>query len=115
MDASFSPLDLLRRTDKLSLGGGRLCLWAPEYPRWADRLGFWDHAAYLEHAVEPLFTLTVLDEAGRVVPLTLAARGWSPARLSQLYRAPGGTEADPDAFRTLTREDLLRTDIFDRP
>ncbi len=24
-------------------------------------------------------------------------------------------EADPDAFRTLTREDLLRTDIFDRP
>ncbi|WP_159848338.1 hypothetical protein [Nocardia sp. CY41] len=24
-------------------------------------------------------------------------------------------EADPDAFRTLTREDLLRPDVFDRP
>ncbi|MGY1900554.1 hypothetical protein [Nocardia gipuzkoensis] len=24
-------------------------------------------------------------------------------------------KADPDAFRTLTREGLLRTDIFDRP
>ena len=98
MDHPISPLDLLRRTDKLSLGGGRLCLWAPEYPLWADRPGFWDHAAYLEHAVAPLYTLTVLDDLGRVVPLTLAARGWSPARLSQLYRAPGGAEADPLAF-----------------
>ncbi len=97
MSGLFSPLDLLRRTDKLSLGGGRLCLWAPEFPRWADRLGFWDHAAYLEHAVEPLFTVTLFDEQGRPVPLSLAARGWSPARLSQLYRAHGGL-TDPAAF-----------------
>jgi hypothetical protein len=95
--APAPPLDLLRRTDKLSLGGGRLCLWAPEYPRWADRLGFWDHAAFLEHAVEPLFTLALLDDAGRPVTLSLAARGWSPGRLSQLYRGLGGA-ADPAAF-----------------
>ncbi len=107
MDTPFSPLDLLRRTDKLSLGGGRLCVWAPEYPRWADRPGFWDHAGYLEHAVEPLFTVTVLDEAGRPVPLTLAARGWSPARLSQLYRAPGGAAADPAAFPAATASDSV--------
>jgi hypothetical protein len=91
------PLDLLRRSDKLSLGGGRLCLWAPEFPRWADRLGYWDHAQFLEHDVEPLFTASLLDDAGRPVTLALAGRGWSPARLSQLYRAQPGLP-DPAAF-----------------
>jgi hypothetical protein len=95
--STTAPLDLLRRSDKLSLGGGRRCLWAPEFPRWADRLGFWDHAQYLEHDVEPLFTAALLDDDGRPVTLALAGRGWSPARLSQLYRAQPGLP-DPAAF-----------------
>ncbi len=87
----------LTRGDKLSLGGGGLCLWAPEYPRWADRLGYWDHAAYLEHAVEPLFTLTLLDEVGRIVPLALSSRTWQPGRLTQHYTTQPGAP-DPAAF-----------------
>jgi hypothetical protein len=89
--------DPLTRVDKLSLGGARLCLWAPEYPRWADRPGFWDHAAFLEHAVEPLFTVTLLDEAGHIIPLALAGREWRPGRLDQHYTTQPGAP-DPAAF-----------------
>ena len=84
-DVSFSPLDLLRRTDKITLGGGRMVIWAPEFPLWADRPGFWDHATFLEHKVEPLFTLTLLDSGLREIPLALQARSWTPALLSQDY------------------------------
>ncbi len=83
----FSPLELLRRTDKISLGGGRMVIWAPEFPLWAERPGFWDHAAFLEHKVEPLFTVTLLDSALREIPLTLQSRSWTPAALTQVYHS----------------------------
>ena len=87
------PLALLARPDKLSLGGGGMLIWAPPFPLWADRPGFWDHACFLEHRVEPLFTVTLLDlDAGlRPVPLALQSRHWTPADLTQDYTAEGLT------------------------
>ncbi|BDT96020.1 hypothetical protein IFM12275_59960 [Nocardia sputorum] len=34
---------------------------------------------------------------------------------AQMREGVAQFEADPDAFRTLTPDDLLRTDVFDRP
>jgi len=79
-------LGYLARNDKWFLGGGKAVVWAPEFPTWLDKFGFWDHACYLDYRVGPLFTLAVIDQRGREVKPRLVERFWQPDHSSQLYR-----------------------------
>ena len=81
---------LLSREDKVTLGGGQMVIWAPEFPHWLDRPGFWDHACFLEHRVERLFTVTLLDEKLREIPLKPEGRKWQPSHLQRRYSTDVG-------------------------
>jgi hypothetical protein len=50
-----------------------------------DAPGFWDEGRYFNVPVRPLFTWTLLDEAGTEIPLTFRKRSWTPAVLTQEY------------------------------
>lgn len=63
-----------------------MLIWAPEFPLWLDKPGFWDHACYLDYKVAPLFTLAILDEKGRELEPQFTDRFWQPDHTSNLYR-----------------------------
>ncbi len=88
-----APLDLLVRSDKWYLSAGEGLVFAPPFPAWLDVPGFWDEAHLFQYAVQPLFTVTFLDEAGRVLPLAPGARRWTPAALEIPYQSLEGIEA----------------------
>jgi len=98
-------LNLLQRSDKISLGGGQMVIWAPEFPLFSDRFGFWDHACFLEYPVEPIFTLTLLDEAQRELSARMRGRSWNPAVLKQSYELEPGLTATEE--KSLHPEDVL--------
>ncbi len=79
-------LGYLSRGDKWFLGGGKAVVYAPEFPTWLDKPGFYDHACYLDYRVGPLFTLAIIDQRGREVNPRLQERFWQPDHTSQLYR-----------------------------
>ena len=83
----FDPLTLLARPDKWYLGGGGRLLWAPPFPSFLDRPGFWDKGHYYNFEIHPLFTWTVLDERGHEIPLDRGERRWNPAVLLQRFSA----------------------------
>ena len=69
---SASPrnrIDTLARKDKWYLGGLDGVVWAPPFPRWLHRPGFWDPAHLLQHRVGPCFTVVILDRDGSEIPL----------------------------------------------
>ncbi len=78
-------LSLLKRTDKHFLGGGNRLIWAPPFPLFLDSPGFWDKAHYFNIEFQPVYTWTLLDEAGREIALTLQERSWDPSTLTQVY------------------------------
>ncbi|MBI4494979.1 MAG: hypothetical protein HY690_19570, partial [Chloroflexi bacterium] len=80
-------------------------LWAPPFPRWLDRPGFWDRAHVYRYPIEPVYAVAVLDERGRELPLELAGRRWQPGELGQTYRGPGGLEVAET--RVATPDDCL--------
>src|SRR5207247_7079054 len=69
MATRLDPLEYLERDDKWYLGGGSGAMFAPAFPRWLDRFGFWDEAYFADVRVERLFTILILNEDER--PLTL--------------------------------------------
>lgn len=81
-----SILESLSRRDKFYLGGGNRLIWAPQFPVWLDRAGFWDGAHYYNMEIAPVFTYTVLDEDGKEIPLLFKDRDWRPDRLIQKFR-----------------------------
>ncbi len=81
-------LALLQRDDKWFLGGAPALLYAPPAPVWLDVPGFFDRTHFLHFALEPLFTVTLVDEAGSEVPLRAERRSWRPDRLEIHYRGP---------------------------
>ena len=92
-----SPLDLLTRTDKWFLSAGEGLLWAPPFPAWLHVPGFWDEAHLFQYPVGPLFTVSFVDDGGRVLDLDLLGQRWTPAALESAYqvRAPAGAGAPP--------------------
>jgi hypothetical protein len=82
----------LERKDKHFLGGGRMVVWAPQFPQFLDKPGFWDYAFFLHYRVEPLFTVTFLDAQLKPVELTLKNRSWVPSHLTQNYSTEIGLE-----------------------
>ncbi|NWJ48291.1 MAG: hypothetical protein HXX08_20745 [Chloroflexi bacterium] len=79
-------LGYLSRNDKWFLGGGKMVIWAPEFPLWLDKPGYWDHACFLDYRVGPIFTLAILDEKRREIEPTFVERFWQPDHSSHLYR-----------------------------
>ena len=59
----------LSRPDKWFLGGLDGVVWAPPFPRWLHRPGFWDPAHLLQYELGPCFSVALLDADGREVAL----------------------------------------------
>jgi len=89
----LDPIEHLARDDKWYLGAGDGTLFAPTYPAWLDTPGFWDEATVYQYAFAPLFTVTVLDAAGREIPLRATSRRWTPADLTVAYTSDAGLTA----------------------
>ena len=98
-------LNHLARPDKWYLGGAGRLLFAPPFPVWLDHLGFWDKASYYHLALEPGFTITLLDENNREIAYRFEERLWRPDRLSQHYRADGGLRLSE--HKTMHPDDVL--------
>ena len=64
-------------------------MYAPPFPRWLDRPGFWDECYWAEVRFERAFTVLVLDAGFKPVPLSLVRRQWRPDRLVQQWKADG--------------------------
>ena len=84
----LDPLALLQREDKWFLANGRGAMYAPEFPRFADHIGYWDTCYWADLPLARLFTVTLL-EGDRPLPLRLQDRTWRPDVLTQHYQAPG--------------------------
>jgi hypothetical protein len=79
-------LGYLARDDKWFLGGGKKVIFAPEFPVWLDKPGFWDHACYLDYKVAPIFAVTFLDDKGREIALTHRSHTWQPDHTTNFFR-----------------------------
>ena len=93
-------IEALARADKWYLGGLDGVVWAPPFPRALDRPGFWDAAHLLNLAVEPGFSVALLDGGGHEIPLSAGVSAcfadarlrprWRPGALTAGWRTPGG-------------------------
>ena len=88
----MSRIEALARPDKWCLGGLDGVLWAPPFPRWLHRPGFWDAAHLLQHEVGPCFSVALLDGSGAEIPLSAGPAGlrWRPGALVAEWRNGGG-------------------------
>ena len=77
----------LEREDKWFLGGLDGVVWAPPFPRWLHRPGFWDPVHLLQHKVGPGFSVALVRPDGAEHPLRSGAGG------------PGGCEPTPRRWR----------------
>lgn len=93
MTTPLDPLEILARDDKWQLGAGDGVMFAPTFPLWLERPGFWDDATVHHYHVGPLFTVSLLDEDGKEVRATPSERRWSPAELIVEYRLSNGMHA----------------------
>ncbi|MDE2661642.1 MAG: trehalase family glycosidase [Gemmatimonadota bacterium] len=103
-DPAVSPrarIAALARDDKWFLGGLDGVVWAPPFPQWLHRPGFWDPAHLLQHEVGPGFSIALVGSDGRESPLHRAAPGpddgepavgrWRPGRLVVTWADERGT------------------------
>lgn len=98
-------LQLLSRPDKHYLGGGNRVVWTPPFPVWLDKPGFWDKANFYNFDMEPVFTITLLNEHGCEIPLDFQKREWNPARLKQIYATDAGFMVNEE--KAITPDDSL--------
>jgi len=97
--------NLLSRNDKHFLGGGKRVIWAPEFPQFLNKPGFWDHACFLDYKIEPLFTITFLDEDLNELDITAESKQWVPSHLTQHYKSI-------DSLQITEQKFLLPTDVL---
>src|SRR5207248_2812084 len=105
MATRLDPLEYLERDDKWYLGGGRGAMFAPAFPRWLDRFGFWDEAYFADVRLERLYTVLVLAEDERPLALRREQRRWTPDALTQTYVTPDGLRIRED--KVVTQHDTL--------
>src|SRR5579872_4698350 len=86
-------VEKLARDDKWQLGAGDGTTFAPVFPRWLDAAGFWDSVTVAGVEFAPVFTVTVLDQEGREIPVRVTGRRWTPAELTIQYRLGQGITA----------------------
>ena len=91
----MSRIEALARPDKWYLGGLDGVLWAPPFPRWLHRPGFWDAAHLLQYEAGPIFSVALLDGAGAEIPLSAGPAGlrWRPGVLVAEWRTADGAPA----------------------
>jgi hypothetical protein len=109
MSTRLDPLEYLEREDKWYLGGGRAAMFAPAFPRWLDRFGFWDEAYFADVRLERLFTVLVLDEDERPLTLQRENRRWTPDALTQIHVTSDGLRIRED--KVVTEHDTLASRI----
>ncbi len=80
-------LDYLSRTDKWFLGGGGATIWSAGFPLFLDYPGFWDLGYYLGYRLQPIYTMTFLDEDLQPLALKVESRRWRPSELTTNYKA----------------------------
>ena len=88
-------IEALARPDKWYLGGLDGVLWAPPFPRWLHRPGFWDGAHLLQYEAGPCFSAALLGGSGTETPLSggPAAYRWRPGTLVAEWRTGEGGPA----------------------
>ena len=88
-------IEALARPDKWYLGGLDGVLWAPPFPRWLHRPGFWDAAHLLHYEAGPCFAVALLDGSGAEIPLSAGPAGlrWRPGALVAEWRTGEGEVA----------------------
>ena len=89
--SSRARIAALAREDKWFLGGLDGVVWAPPFPEWLHRPGFWDPVHVLQHEVAPGFSVAFVRPDGRESPLRsvtcdrdgreLPPRRWRPGEL----------------------------------
>ena len=87
----------LARPDKWFLGGLDGVVWAPPFPRWLHKPGFWDPVHLLHYELGPCFSVALLNADGREVALELEIRTsghasrWRPGRVTARWQAHSGS------------------------
>ena len=91
----MSRIEALARPDKWYLGGLDGVLWAPPFPHWLHRPGFWDAAHLLHYEAGPIFSVALLDGLGAEIPLSAGPDGlrWRPGTLVAEWRTGEGEPA----------------------
>ncbi len=100
-------LERLASSHKCYLGGARRILWAPEFPLFLERPGFWDPGTYLEIKIGSLFTYTLLDD-GAECPLTCKSRRWRPDGLTTSFATKGLALTE---VKSVTPDDSFRSEL----
>ncbi len=102
---------LSRKGDKWFLGNGTGLVYAPSFPEYLDVPGFYDYADYFDIKVEPIFTLTILDEDLKPVKLEYNASSlfWTPAYTKQRYASSQGIEVVE--WKTATKNNALTSTL----
>ncbi len=88
----MNKVTYLSGNKKWYLGGGEKLIWTPGFPVWLDKPGFWDKANFYNLDIEPVFTLTVLDENYNEINLRFKERRWFPSHLRQVYERTEGID-----------------------
>ncbi|HUU42590.1 MAG TPA: hypothetical protein VMX57_02360 [Planctomycetota bacterium] len=109
MDRLDEIFELLERPDKWYLGGGRVVLWAPKFPRHLDVPGFWDPGTYYHAPVGPVFTVTILAENAHPLEMKVISRRWRVSHLVIAYEL--GESLTMVERRSLSPEDVLVSEL----
>ncbi|MBN1916848.1 MAG: hypothetical protein JW889_02975 [Verrucomicrobia bacterium] len=100
---------LLQRRDKWYLGGGDAVIWAPRFPMWLTRPGFWDEAHVYNEPFGPVFAVSLIDEEVRAVPLRARRYQWRPSSFSVNYVVVGRAAR---GLRVRERKCVLDNDVL---
>src|SRR5687767_2732491 len=84
-------------------------MFAPAFPRWLERFGFWDEAYFADVRLERLFTVLLLGEDERPLRLTRDGRRWTPDALTQTHTTKDGLRIRED--KVVTAHDTLASRI----
>ena len=109
MATRLDPLEYLEREDKWYLGGGKAAMFAPAFPRWLERFGFWDEAYFADVRLERLFTVLMLGEDERPLHLQRDGRRWTPDALTQTHTTGDGLRIRED--KVVSAHDTLASRI----
>jgi hypothetical protein len=83
-------LEALARDDKWYLSAGDGVVWAPPFPRWLHRPGFWDEGHVFHYPIAPLYTVALVDGTGASDPLVRQGSDWRPDRLRVRWASRSG-------------------------
>lgn len=84
---TVDPLSLLERKDKWFLGGGKGAIYAPPFPRWLEKPGFWDESYFADIRLTRLFTVLFCDYGMHFVRFRGEVVSWRPDRMIVEHRS----------------------------